>query len=183
MFGDGARRRIAEEMAMRRFAQLMVLAAALGAATLAFGQALNQTAPQPRQGPESQPRETPAPPSPLDPSMTWLQQPIAGNSNATSPPNTMAPNSDAVGRRLAAIAPSGMSAKTACEGFKTTELCAETLNVSRNLDIPFTELKAKVTGGQRLDMAIRQLRPNADATFEVRMAGRQALDDLQALQG
>jgi hypothetical protein len=52
--------------------------------------------------------------------------------------------------RLAAIVPSGMSAREACTGFKSIEECAATLHVSQNLSIPFPDLKSKVTGGAKL---------------------------------
>jgi hypothetical protein len=168
---------------MKRIAELTALAAALGAATLAFGQALNQTAPQPTQAPPSHSTETPQPPSQNDSSMTTVQQPISGNSTATSPKNSMAPNSSESSTRLAAIVPEGMSPKTACDGFKTTNLCAATLHAAKNLNVSFRQLKEKVTGGQRLQAAIEQLKPGADAKSEVRKAEQQAHNDLHTSQG
>jgi hypothetical protein len=72
---------------------------------------MNQTAPQPQPGQRSQSDETPAPPSRDDPSMTTMQQPISGNSTATSPSNSMAPNAAGQGTHLAALLPQGMSRK------------------------------------------------------------------------
>jgi hypothetical protein len=56
--------------------------------------------------------------------------------------------------------------------------CAVTLHVAQNLRIPFADLKAKVTGGQKLAAAIRELKPAADAKSEVRRAEDQAHADL-----
>src|SRR5262249_9194208 len=124
---------------MNRLALLTAITA-LGAATLAFGQPADQAAPQPQPGPSAQPTESPPPPPRNDPSLTTLQHPIRGNSNATSPPHTMASNSAETSTRLAAILPHGMSQQEACVGFKSTVECAATAHAARNLNVSFTEL-------------------------------------------
>lgn len=161
----------------------LTFAVAVGVATLALGQPADQAVPQPQSGPQKQSDATPPPPSPSDPSMTTMQQPISGNSSATNPPNSMAPNSAAPNTRLAAIVPQGMTAREACSAFKTTNECAAALHAAHNLNIPFTELRSKIVGGQRLVAAIHSLKPAADAKAEAQRAEQQARGDLQPPQG
>jgi len=155
---------------------------ALGVAGLALGQPMNQTAPQPQPGQPPQ-SETPAPPSPSDPSMTTMQQPISGNSGATNPENSMTPNAAEANKRLAALVPEGMSSKEACHGFRTEYECAAALHAAHDLNIPFDQLKPKVTAGGGLEDAIHELKPDADAAGEAHRAEQQAKLDLQSPRG
>jgi hypothetical protein len=157
--------------------------AALSAATLALAQTTDQPVPQPQPGPKTQSSETPPPPSPSDPSMTTMQQPISGNSGATNPHNSMAPNAAEPGSRLASVLPSGMTMKEACQSFKTTNECAAALHASHDLNIPFEQLREKMSGGQSLGTAIHALKPDADTNTAVRKAEQEAHMDLKAPQG
>ena len=112
--------------------------------------------------------------------MTTMQQPISGNSTATSQTNSMAPNAAGQGTHLAALLPGGMSQKEACEGIKTTEECAAALHASRNLNIPFADLKAQMAHGGQLEAAIHAVKPNADAAAEASRAQQQAHSDLSS---
>ena len=85
--------------------------------------------------------------------------------------------------RLAAVTPSGMSAQEACTGFSSTDECATALHIAQNLNIPFADLKSKVTGGEKIAAAIKQLKPDANAKAEVRKAEQQARADRQAPSG
>jgi hypothetical protein len=164
---------------MRSITRLIAVAVAVGSTALAFGQPMNQTAPQPQPG-QPQSDETPAPPSRDDPSMTTMQQPISGNSTATSQSNSMAPNAAGESTHLAALLPQGTSQKEACEGIKTTEECAAMLHAAQNLNIPFADLKSKVTGGEPLERAIHACKPDADAAAEASKAEQQARSDLKS---
>jgi hypothetical protein len=164
---------------MNRLAPLAAIAA-LSAATFAFAQPADQAVPQPQPGPTSQPTETPPPPSPNDPSMTTMQQPISGNSNATSPPHSMAPNSADTNTRLAAILPQGMSPQEACNGFKSSRECAATVHAAHNLNVSFTDLKSKVAGGERLEEAIHDLKPDVNAKSQAQRAEQQAHSEMQS---
>jgi hypothetical protein len=168
---------------MRHFSGLLALTVALGAATLASAQPMNQSAPQPQPGPRTQSSETPPPPSPSDPSITTMQQPISGNSSATSEPNSMAANASSSATRLAEILPEGVSPQEACNGFKSVQECEATAHAAKNLDVSFADLKSKVTSGQRLETAIHDLKPGADAKSEANRAEQQAYGDLRAPQG
>jgi len=156
---------------MKRFLTLIAAATALELAAFAYAG-----------GPEDQagaarpsPAEQPAMPSidlatpgvaPTDPSAT-------AQSSASASQST----------RLAALVPSGMSAQEACAGFRTVEECAATLHVSQNLNIPFEDLKSRVTAGTRLAAAIHQLKPDANVKAEVRKAEEQARNDTRVPQG
>jgi hypothetical protein len=84
---------------------------------------------------------------------------------------------------LAALVPAGMTTDEACTGFKSVKDCAASLHASQNLNIPFEDLKAKVTGGQGLGAAIHSLKPDADTRAEVKKAQGQAQDDIHGPRG
>lgn len=84
---------------------------------------------------------------------------------------------------LAALVPAGMSTEEACTGFKNVKDCAASLHASQNLNIPFGDLKAKVTGGEGLGAAIHALKPEANARAEVKRAEGQAQDDVHGPTG
>jgi hypothetical protein len=58
-------------------------------------------------------------------------------------------------RHLAAALPAGMSAEQARAGFKSKVQWAITVHAAHNLDIPFADLKSKVTAGQKLGAVIQ----------------------------
>jgi hypothetical protein len=105
----------------------------------------------------------------------------------TAPPSYAAPPSpgnDATDdARLQAVLPAGMSSQQACLGFTSLDLCAATLHAARNLGIPYTTLKGKVTAGEGLDAAIHALKPEADASAEATHAKEQAHQDMRAQGG
>jgi hypothetical protein len=82
--------------------------------------------------------------------------------------------------RVAALVPSGMSPAEACKGFRDLGECSAALHVSQNLNVPFAEVKDKMTSGQSLGAAIHALKPKADAQREARRALEQALEDLRS---
>lgn len=78
---------------------------------------------------------------------------------------------------------SGMSLtdlKAAAAGFKNFGQFVAAVHVSQNLGIPFDKLKAEMTkDGGSLGMAIKKLRPKANADTEEHKANKQAQDDLK----
>jgi hypothetical protein len=143
---------------MKRFLTLIAAATALELAAFAYAG-----------GPEDQAGA--AQPSPAEqPSMPSVD-PAQSNASASQ------------SMRLAALVPSGMSAQEACAGFRTVEECAATLHASQNLNIPFEDLKSRVTGGTKLGAAIHQLKPDANVKSEVRKAAEQARSDTRVPQG
>lgn len=81
---------------------------------------------------------------------------------------------------LEKILPNGMTAEQACSGFKNLGQCVAAAHVSHNLDIPFEQLKAKMTGtgSESLGKAIADLKPDVDAKSEAKKAQKQADKDL-----
>lgn len=81
--------------------------------------------------------------------------------------------------RIRPLLPRGTDPNRAASGFGDLSEFISTLHVSDNLDIPFHELKARVTGpdSRSLGDAIREFRPAADPGVEVRRAHEQAKRD------
>lgn len=158
-------------------------ATSLVAATVVFAQPLNENAPQPQPAPSGQQSESPPPPAASDPSMTTMQEPSGGNSSATNPPNSMAPNAADQQTRLAAVLPAGMSSQQACQGFSSADDCATALHTAHNLNLPFDQLKEKVTAGTQLEAAVHELKPDVDAKGAVERARQQARSDSETPQG
>jgi hypothetical protein len=158
-------------------------AASLVAASVALAQPLNGSAPQRQPAPSGQQSESPPPPSPSDPSMTTMQEPSGGNSSATNPTNSVAPNAADKNTRLASILPAGMSSQQACQGFSSEDECATALHTAHNLNLPFDRLKEKVTAGSQLEAAVHDLKPDVDAKGAVERARQQARSDKEPPQG
>jgi hypothetical protein len=83
--------------------------------------------------------------------------------------------------RLHDILPQGTSPRDAISGFKNEGQFYATLHASKNLDIPFDQLKARLTGSENtsLGQAIHALRPElseSDIRNAVRRAEQQAKD-------
>jgi hypothetical protein len=147
---------------MKYFSTVFAATAALALASLAWGA-----------GPEDEQAVRAAQPAPAqsmpqsDPSM-----PSQEGQGPASPAT-----------HLAALVPAGMTTDEACTGFKSVKACAASLHASQNLNIPFTDLKAKVTGGQALGAAIHELKPGANARAEVKKAEGQAQEDVHGPRG
>jgi hypothetical protein len=181
---------------MKRIAVWMSAAAALAAASWAYGAAQSSPAAQetqpgqseypstqPAPAPQSQPGDEPAPaPSSAPPSSTLPPDsapPSRDSSSATSSSRSVTGPVERQSIRLAALVPAGMSAEEACAGFKSLRECATALHAAHNLNVPFADLKSKLTGGGRLTAAIHELKPEANAKEEARKAEGQARNDLE----
>jgi hypothetical protein len=139
---------------MKNFLSIFAATAALGLVSLAWAA-----------GPEDQAAQGPQPQA-----MPQTDSPAAAESSS---PRT----------QLAELVPQGMTTQEACTGFKSVKACATALHASQNLNIPFADLKGKVTGGQRLGAAIHSLKPDADARAEVKRAEGQAAGDVHGSRG
>jgi hypothetical protein len=145
---------------MKYFSTLFAATAALGLASLAWGAGPGEQSAQAEQAARAQ-------------SMPQAEQQSAPQQEGPSSPST----------HLAALVPAGMSTEEACTGFKSVKDCAASLHASQNLNIPFADLKSKVTGGQGLGAAIHALKPDANARAEVKKAEGQAQDDVHGPRG
>ena len=90
----------------------------------------------------------------------------------------------------------GMTAQTACTGFKNLGQCVAAAHVSKNLNIPFACLKADMTGqppatgttcpagtgtkAMSLGKSIQTLSPKADSKTESKKGEQQAQQDLKS---
>ena len=127
--------------------------------------------------------ESPPPPAASDPSMTTMQEPSGGNSSATNPPNSMAPNAADKHTRLASVLPAGRPSGRSCQGFSSEDECLTTLHTAHNLNLPFDQLKEKVTAGSQLEAAVHELKPDVDAKGAVERARQQARSDNETPPG
>jgi hypothetical protein len=102
-----------------------------------------------------------------------------GDMGKQSPSDVLGRNSK-LSSNLEKVLPKGMTAQQACAGFGNLGQCVAAAHVSKNLGIPFDDLKAKMTGssGESLGKAIQDLKPDADAKGEVKKAKKQADHDL-----
>lgn len=81
--------------------------------------------------------------------------------------------------KIEGMLPSGVSMKDAAHGFKNQGQFVAALHVSKNLNIPFRDLKAKMTGSNSMSLgqAIHELKPDmpeSKARQEARKAEKQA---------
>jgi hypothetical protein len=114
--------------------------------------------------------QQPAPPAPAaDPPAAMDQAAAAATTSAAASGNT----------RLAALVPAGLTPEDACRGFKDLGECSASLHAAQNLDIPFADLKDRVTAGQSLGTAIHAFKPKADSRREAERATEQAREDLR----
>lgn len=83
--------------------------------------------------------------------------------------------------RLESQLPAGTNLNNAAQGFKNLGQFVAAVHVSKNLGIPFSDLKARMTGDSpmKLGKAIQELRPDVDAKAEAKKAEKQARNDLE----
>jgi len=81
--------------------------------------------------------------------------------------------------RLGPMLPSGTSLTDAASGFKNLGDFVAAVHVSNNLGIPFEDLKGKMTTGDSLGKAIKQLKPEANSKTESKKAEKQAKTDIE----
>ncbi|HEX8924869.1 MAG TPA: hypothetical protein VF786_03705 [Terriglobales bacterium] len=95
-------------------------------------------------------------------------------------PDTALTKSPKLSSNLEKLLPTGMTAQQACSGFKNLGQCVAAIHVSHNLNIPFADLKSKMTGtgSESLGKAIQALQPAANAKSEAKKANKQAQQDL-----
>ncbi len=86
--------------------------------------------------------------------------------------------------KLQGLLPAGTDLQTAASGFKNLGQFVAAVHVSHNLNIPFDQLKAKVTGtgAESLGKAIKQLDPTANSKTETSKATKQAQQDIKDSQ-
>jgi hypothetical protein len=83
--------------------------------------------------------------------------------------------------KVTALLPAGMTLKKAAKGFSSETQFLATLHASKDLGIPFAQLKAEMTGKDHdsLTQAIRELKPGVDARTAVKTALTEARTDIR----
>ncbi len=92
--------------------------------------------------------------------------------------------SAALSARLGPLLPAGMSIQTAATGFRNLGQFVAAVNAAHDLNIPFAQFQAKMTGpnAESLGHAIHDLQPNLSTQAvkaDVKLAKRQARDDVE----
>lgn len=84
--------------------------------------------------------------------------------------------------KLQSLLPAGTDTQTAASGFKNLGQFVAAVHVSKNLGIPFEDLKTKMTGADAVSLgkAIHELMPSANAKEAAKEANRQAKRDMAA---
>jgi hypothetical protein len=75
---------------------------------------------------------------------------------------------------LTKLLPEGTVFQVASAVFKNMGQFVAAVHVSKNLGIPFADLKAKIMDGDSLGAAVKPLRPKSDSDAEVKKAEKQA---------
>jgi hypothetical protein len=133
-------------------------------------------------GPHGQPVH-PAKPTtakaPVKPTTPTTTAPTTTTTTTTSPIATKIASHPQLAAKVTALLPKGMTLDKASTGFKNQGQFIAALHVSKNLNIPFADLKAEMTGKDHdsLGQAIHQLRPTADATTAAKHAETEAAGD------
>ncbi len=103
----------------------------------------------------------------------------AQNMGKQSPSDVLSRNTK-LSSNLDKLLPNGMTAQDACKGFRNLGQCVAAIHVANNLNIPFADLKAKMTGSGSVSLgkAIKDLKPAVNAKSEAKRANKQAAQDL-----
>jgi hypothetical protein len=101
-----------------------------------------------------------------------------GSSLGKQSPTDILSKSPKLSSKLQSLLPAGTNLTDAASGFKNLGQFIAAVHVSHNLNIPFSDLKAKISSGDSLGKAIEALDPNVKAKAEAKKAQRQSKSDL-----
>jgi hypothetical protein len=85
--------------------------------------------------------------------------------------------------KVQTLLPDGTKVQDAASGFKTLGEFVAAVHISKNLNIPFDQLKNKVTSGDSLGKALKELNPTMDhkeIKSEVKKGKQEAKEDIKA---
>jgi hypothetical protein len=111
----------------------------------------------------------------------------SANNSANANVSTRLANNPTLSARIQPLLPAGFTVATASAGFRNQGQFIAALHVSRNLGIPFDQLKAELTERHpdSLGQAVHDLRPDLSRSTvrgDVRMAKLQAEQDIDAAE-
>ena len=98
---------------------------------------------------------------------------------STKTPGELLTQNTKLSSNLQSLLPEGTDMQEASNGFKNLGEFVAAVHVSKNLDVPFTDLKEKMDNGDSLGKAIHELKPEADAKAEAKKAKKQASNDIK----
>jgi hypothetical protein len=106
------------------------------------------------------------------------------NQSGAKTPQQLLDQNSRLTSNLQKLLPAGTTPQQACSGFANLGRCVAAIHVAHNLGIPFSDLKAKITGtgSESLGKAIHDLKPQADANAEQKKGEKQAKDDLDGTE-
>ena len=108
-----------------------------------------------------------------------------GNTQTTmtqKTPSQLLAENPTLSSKVQDLLPAGTNPQQAAEGFDDLGKFVAALHVSRNLNIPFDQLKGKVTSGDSLDKAVQSLNPKLsrqEIKTEVKKGKHQAKEDIK----
>jgi hypothetical protein len=119
--------------------------------------------------------------------MNQRQNSSVGNTGAGVTPDVMSQETPAqilagnkkLSSAVQTLLPEGTDLQKAASSFKSLVKFVAAVHASKNLGIPFTELKSKMAGSEKLDKAIQALKPDADAKAEAKKAEKEAKTDIK----
>lgn len=84
--------------------------------------------------------------------------------------------------KLQPLLPAGTNLKDTANGFKNLGQFVAAVHVAHNLNIPFDQLKMKVTGPAAVSLgkAVQELQPHANAKAEVKKAEKEAAQEIHS---
>jgi hypothetical protein len=91
-------------------------------------------------------------------------------------------SSPALNSKVQALLPSGTTLTQAAKGFTSERQFLAALHASKDLNIPFAQIKGEMTGGDHdsLTRAIQELKPTANATSAAKAAQTEAAADMKS---
>lgn len=108
-----------------------------------------------------------------------------GNTQTTmtqKTPSELLAQNPTLSSKVQDLLPSGTNPQAAASGFKDLGEFVATVHVSRNLNIPFDQLKDKVTSGKSLGKALQAVNPNLSreqVKSEIKKGKQQAKEDIK----
>jgi hypothetical protein len=164
--------------------KLIWISIALSAAGLVWGQRGRGVGQGSQGAPAALPSQAKAPAA-QKPVKAPTAKPTAKPPAAPKTWTTRLGSDSALAARLTPLLPEGTALPAAAEGFRNQGQFIAALHVSKNLNIPFADLKTQMTGTEKVSLgkAVQTLRPDLDkatVNADVKQAEDQAEQDLRA---
>jgi hypothetical protein len=109
----------------------------------------------------------------------------SGSMDHGKTPSELLAQNTQLASKVGSVLPAGADVQQAAVGFKNLGEFVAAAHVSKNLGIPFDDLKAKITGNESMSLgkAIHTLKPEVDSKAEAKRAKKSAEADLKEVKG